>query len=35
MNPMEIGALDALDLLVVMDKESDRLSSEAQFSFSF
>ena len=27
MNPVEIAALDALDLLVVVDNESDTLSS--------
>ena len=27
MNPVEIAALDALDLLVVVDNESDILSS--------
>ena len=27
MKPVEIGALDALDLLVVVDNESDTLSS--------
>ena len=27
MNPMEIAALDELDLLVVVDNESDTLSS--------
>ena len=29
MNPVEIAALDALDLLVVVDNESDTLSSTA------
>jgi hypothetical protein len=32
MNPLEIAALDALDLLVVVDNESDTLSREAQIS---
>ena len=35
MNPVEIAALDALDLLVVVDNESDTLSSVDKVCRSF
>jgi hypothetical protein len=33
MNPVEIAALDALDLLVVVDNESDKLSNSLKIGY--